>query len=502
VDFGDRAKEPRSRSFGDRAKEPRSRSFDAMPVAPAGEGLFGHNTAFRKDRMGTLRKIALSNEPMMRLRLPFPGIRAACANDPDIVQEVLVENAKNFEKSDMLRFSLRNLAGEGLFTSNGELWKKQRKIMAPLFQPKALEAYASDMVACAERTVAGWKDGEELELARETTRLTMGIAGKTLFDADTFSEADEIGHALTIALAWTGWVVGRPFAIGHVVTKRALEKLAERTKGPARVALARGARRFQGPVALVGRRGRELAQAIKFLDEHVQSMIDERRTSHGLPRQDLMSRLLAARDDEGRAMSDRQVRDEVLTLFVAGHETTATGLAWTLYEVCKNREIYAAMVREADAVGDAPTAADLPKLDLCLRAFKEALRMYPPVYVFGRDSRHDVNIGGYDLPAPTNILTSPWVLHHSARLYPDPERFDPDRFLPVAEAARHRYAYLPFGAGPRICLGNHFAYLEAALGLAVLLRRFEFEVLGEDQPEPSATLRPKYGIKVRVKKRR
>ncbi len=476
--------------------------FEAMPVAPAGEGLFGHNTAFRRDRMGTLRQFARAAEPMMRLRLPFPGIRAAAANDPDVVQEVLVENAKSFEKSDMLRFSLHNLAGDGLFTSNAELWRKQRKIMAPLFQPKALEAYAEDMVGCALRTVDGWKDGQELELSRETTRLTMGIAGKTLFDADTFSGADEIGHALTVALAWTGWVVGRPFAIGHVVIKRALERLAERTTGPAHDTLARGARRFEGPISLLGERGRELGRAIAFLDEHVQSMIDERRRSTATPRSDLMTRLLEARDEEGRAMSDRQVRDEVLTLFVAGHETTATGLAWTLYEACKNREVYAAMVREADAVGDTPSVADLPRLDLCLRAFKEALRLYPPVYVFGRDSRAEVNIGGYDLPAPTNILTSPWVLHHSARLYPDPERFDPNRFLPQAEAARHRYAYLPFGAGPRICLGNHFAYMEAQLGLAVLLRRFDFELLGDDEPEPSATLRPKHGVRVRVKKRR
>ena len=409
----------------------------------------------------------------------------------------------------MLRFSLHNLAGEGLFTfERGALARKQRKIMAPLFQPKALEAYAEDMVGCALRTVDGWKDGQELELSRETTRLTMGIAGKTLFDAVTPSPAPTrfVGHALTVALAWTGWVVGRPFAIGHVVAKRALERLAERTTGEAHDVLARGARRFEGPITLVGPRGRELAKAIAFLDEHVQKMIDERRRSQGAPRNDLMTRLLEARDEDGRAMSDRQVRDEVLTLFVAGHETTATGLAslGRSTRPARNREILRGVgARGQTRFGDAPGVADLPRLDLCLRAFKEALRLYPPVYVFGRDSKAEVTIGGYDLPAPTNVLTSPWVLHHSARLYPDPERFDPDRFLPRAEAARHRYAYLPFGAGPRICLGNHFAYMEAQLGLAVLLRRFDFEkLLGDDEPEPSATLRPKHGVRVRVKKRR
>src|SRR5262249_30093720 len=150
---------------------------------------------------------------------------------------------------------------------------------------------------------------------------------------------------------------------------------------------------------------------------------------------------------------------------------------------------------------DAPTVADLPRLDLCLRAFKEALRLYPPVYVFGRDSNADVTVGGYHLPAPTNVLTSPWVLHHAARFWPDPERFDPDRFLPDREPARHRYAYLPFSAGPRTCLGTHFAYMEAQLALAVLLRRYTFELLGEEEPEPGATLRPKHGVRVRVRRR-
>src|SRR5262249_48015459 len=156
------------------------------------QGLLGHNAAFRRDRIGTLRLLTTRSEPLLRLALPFPGIRAVAVNHPEIVQEILVDKSKHFVKSDMLRFSLYELAGEGLFTSNGELWRRQRKLMAPLFTPKALEAYAADMVACTLRTVAEWQDGEVLPLSRETTRLTMAIAGKTLFDADTFSEADEI----------------------------------------------------------------------------------------------------------------------------------------------------------------------------------------------------------------------------------------------------------------------------------------------------------------------
>ena len=472
-----------------------------MPLAPGGEGWLGHNAAFRHDRMGTLRLLSRAPYDTMRLKLPFPGVTAVAVNDPDVTQEVLVEKAKSFDKSDMLRFSLWNLGGEGLFTANGELWRRQRKLMAPLFTPRALEAYVPDMVAGAERTVAGWSDGQSLVLSTETTRLTMGVAGKTLFDADTFSEADEIGSALTVALEWTGWIMGRPMAVGHVVARRAAQRLAARSTGRARELLERVGDGLQGPVALVGPRGRELAKAIGFLDDHVQKMIDDRRRTAGTGRSDLLTRLLEARDEDGAAMSDKQVRDEVLTLFVAGHETTATGLAWTIYYACKNPSIYAALEREVDAVGDAPHVGDLARLDLCLRTFKEALRMVPPVYVFGRDSNEAVSIGGYDLPTPTNILVSPWALHHSPRIWPEPERFDPDRFLPANEAGRHRYAYLPFGAGPRVCLGLHFAYMEAQLALAVLLRRYRFELLGDDEPEPGATLRPKHGVRVRVRRR-
>lgn len=471
-----------------------------MPLAPGGTGFLGHNAEFRRDRMGMLRKLTQVSEPVARLKLPAPGVRAMVALDPDVVQEILVEKAKSFKKSDMLRFSLFPLAGEGLFTSNGELWRRQRKLMAPLFHPKALEAYAPDMVGCAMRTVDGWEDGQELSLAAETTHLAMAIAGKTLFGADTFTEADSLGHALTVTLDWAGWVIGRPLAIGHVMLKRAFSNLAKSGPEMLKPYAEKGALATRGPIALIGKRGREVAKAVVVLDQQVQRLIDDRRaasTSH----EDLLARLLTARDEDGERMSDRQIRDEILTLFVAGHETTATGLAWTIHEACKDPKVYAEMEREADAVGDSPTVNDLGKLDMCLRAFKEALRLYPPVYMFGRDSIDQVSLGGYDLQPPTNTLVSPWVIQRLPRLWKDAERFDPERFRPEQEAKRHRYAYLPFSAGPRFCLGIHFAYMEAPLVLAVLLRRYRFELVESDVPEPSATLRPKAGVKVRVRRR-
>jgi cytochrome P450 len=476
--------------------------YDSMPLAPGGAGPLGHNTDFRLDRLGALRKLTTAAGSALRLKLPLPGVRAMVANDPDLAQEALVEKAKWFAKSDMLRFSLFPLAGEGIFTSNGELWRRQRKLMAPLFHQKALEQYAPDMVACALRTVAEWRDGSELSLNTETTRITMAIAGKTLFGADTFTEAEGLGHALTVTLDWAGWIIGRPTAIAHIVARRWFGDLHERSSGTLAELARRAELRVRGPVVLLGKRGREVAEAIVVLDEQVQKMIDERRrstTAHA----DLLARLLEARDDEdGGAMSDRQIRDEVLTLFVAGHETTATGLAWTLHEALKHPRIYDEMEREADSVGDDPGVGDLGKLDMCLRAFKEALRLYPPVYIFGRDTTIETTLGGYTLPKSTNVMISPWVMHRLPRLWPDPERFDPERHTPEAEGKRHRYAYLPFSAGPRFCLGIHFAYMEAPLVLAALLRRYRFELVREDEPEPSATLRPRHGVRVRVRRRR
>lgn len=457
--------------------------------------------------MGTLAALARSESPLQRLRT-LPVVHAVVAHDPDVVQEVLVEKAKSFVKSDMLRFALHDLAGEGLFTSNGDLWRRQRKRMAPLFTPKSLATYGEAMVACTERTVASWGERSEIVLAHETTRLTMGIAGKTLFDADTFSEADEIGNALATALDWTGRVIGSPAALAHVVAHRAFDELGRRTSGIVSEYAEIAARELTGPRLLFGRRHREFRRAIRVLDARVQRMIDERRRatargSTGLP-QDLLSRLLDASDDDDTShakMSDRQVRDEVLTLFVAGHETTATGLAWTLYAAVRDGTIYARMREEVDALGKRPTLDDLPRLGYCLRAFKEALRVYPPVYMFGRDATCDVTVAGFELPRRTNVMICPWAMHHAEHVWPAPERFDPDRFSPEQEASRHRYAYLPFGAGPRICLGNHFAYMEAQLALAVLLSHYDFELLGEDVPEPSATLRPKHGVRMRVTRR-
>jgi cytochrome P450 len=237
------------------------------------------------------------------------------------------------------------------------------------------------------------------------------------------------------------------------------------------------------------------------IDRRVARMIADRRATND-ERDDLLSRLLRARDESGGSMSDRQLRDEIVTLFVAGHETTATGLAWSLYLLARHPAIYDAIEREALAYDDRPIGrTGLPELPLALAVFSEALRMYPPVPIFERQALEPVEIGGHRLAVGGYVGVFPWALHHRAALWPDPDRFDPDRFAPGAETGRPRHAHLPFGAGPRVCLGAHFAMLEGALVLSTVLRRARLELADarEVVPDPrAATTRPLGGVRMRV----
>jgi cytochrome P450 len=472
--------------------------FADVPKVGGGERVLGHMRVLHADRMGFLARLTREVDRVSRLEIR--GRRTFVVNHPDVLHELLVEGARTFEKSDVTRFALYPLAGEGLFTSNGDLWRRQRKLMAPLFHAGQLESYAADMVAASARGRATWKDGQTLSLAKETTHITMSIAGKTLFDADTFSEADAIGDAITVALDWAAANAPSFLLLGHLLARRSLQGIARR--GPLRTAAPLGklADRLRAPLVLPGERGKRLRAAIALLDTRVQAMIDARRG--GAQKNDLLARLLRAQGDDGAKMSDRQVRDEVLTLFLAGHETTATALAWAVHCLCKNPAVYERVQAEVDALAGEPTFADLSRLPLTLRVFKEALRLYPPVPLFTRQAREEATLDGVTIRRNDAVLVSPWALHRRADLWPDPERFDPDRFLPERESGRSRYAWLPFGAGARVCIGAAFAMIEGQLVLASLLRHVRFESLNDEVPEVSATLRPRSGMPMRVHVRR
>ncbi|MBX3187714.1 MAG: cytochrome P450 [Labilithrix sp.] len=462
---------------------------------------FGQQLRMNADRLGALLRF---NDQCGDIgRLPFVIGTVILVNTPELIHDVLVAKAKAFEKSPVLRTALRPLAGQGLFTSEGDLWRRQRKLMSPLFQPANLTHFADDMTSSAVRAAATWRDGDVVDIARETTRIAMAIAGRTLFDVDMFEESDELGEALTTALDWAGDESSSLTLIVQSRVKLALEMISDKAPG-ARLAggLRALAERAEEPILWPGERSRALQKALDVLERRVARMIADR---HDSPRErrDLLSLLLAARSEDGEPMDERQVRDEVLTLFVAGHETTANALAWSLMLLAQHPDVLARVRAEVSAIGRVPRHDDLPKLPLSLRVFKEAMRLYPSVYLFGRVTIARVEIGPYELPRGTVVLVSPWALHRRASLFADPSRFDPERWTPEEEAKRHRNSFIPFSAGPRTCIGNHFALMEGPLVLATLLHHADLELVDPEgaTPEASATLRPRGGMPMRVRLR-
>ncbi len=457
----------------------------------------GHARTFRSERLGFLLRAAREQPEGGRLRVFGRDVFHTAS--PVVLHEVLVEKARLFEKSPVLRVVLYPLAGEGLFTSEGDLWKRQRRLMAPIFQSSAIARYVDIVADVVERAADRWKPGVAIDLGREMTRITMAIVGKSLFDADAFDEADALGDALTVALEWSNQHLGSP----RLAMQMRLRVLLESAEGRLPAALERGRASLlhglRGPVLLAGARGPRLRNAIAILDDRIQRMIDERRSA-STSRDDLLTRLLQARDEDGSRMDDRQVRDEAITLFVAGHETTATALTWALYRLAREPPLYSKLTVEADALGGKEDFRDPARLSYAAKVFKEAMRLYPPVYLFSRRAREAVTVADYDLPRRALVFASPYSVHRRPDVYPDPERFDPERFTPGAEAARPRCSYLPFGAGPRVCIGNHFALMEGPIVLAALARRLRFDVDEGPriEPAPFATLRPGAPVIARV----
>ncbi len=473
----------------------RAMRLQDIPFLSGSHGIGGHADEFRSQRLPFLRRVSAEGD-IVRLR--FFGRTLVMVNAPEIAHEVLVEKARAFSKSPATRLILYPLAGEGLFTSGGDLWKRQRKLMAPMFNHGQIAGFAECMTTCAHRTADRLVAGETTDIARATTQIAMSVVGKALFDAETFDDADELGEALTTSLAWSDTQMGTPWMVGQLMGQLAVRLFHERARGTLRDVAASVLERLETPIAYHLPASRPARDAIAVIDRRIARMIEDRR-SVGFAREDLLTQLLRAQDeDTGGRMTDKQVRDEAVTLFVAGHETTATGLAWAFYELARNPALYDRVQREGDSLGGAaPRMEDLGKLSLSAKVFKEALRKYPPVYVIARETTSEVEIAGYTLPRHTIVLVPPYSIHFNPRVYPDPERFDPERFDPAQESARHKSAWLPFGGGPRVCIGNHFALMEGQIVLATMARRLRFELPpGREvvEAEPFATLRPAGGM--------
>jgi cytochrome P450 len=392
-------------------------------------------------------------------------------NHPDLIRDVLVTNQKNFTKSRAL-VRAKQVLGEGLLTSEGEFHLRQRRLAQGAFHRERIAGYAHSMVEYAKRTRSRWAAGRSLDVHDEMMNLTLAIVARTLFSADVEGEAAEIGEALTTAFA--------AFNIGVLPFSEVLEKL---------------------PLPYV----RRFHAARARLDATIYRIIDERRAT-GEDAGDLLSMLLLAQDTDadGGRMNDLQIRDEAMTIFLAGHETTANALTWTWYLLSQHPAIEARFHDELDSLGDRlPTPEDFTRLPYTRMILAESMRLYPPAWAIGRRAIADFDAAGYRIPARSMVLMSQYIMHRDARFYPEPEWFDPDRWLPEAVSSRPKFAYFPFGGGTRICIGEHFAWMEGVLALATIGQKWRLAYLGDTAPDidPKITLRPRGGMPMRVESR-
>lgn len=388
-------------------------------------------------------------------------------NHPDYIRDVLVTHQRQFIKGRGLQWA-KFILGEGLLTSEGDVHLRQRRLAQPAFQRQRLATYGQVMLDYAVRLRQRWQPGDRRDIAQEMMRLTLAIAGKTLFGADVENEAPEVGDALTTIL-----------------------RLFPRFMIPFFSLIAK--------LPLPSNRRADAAR--RLLDTVIYRIIQERRAS-GTDQGDLLSLLLTARDEEGdgSGMTDQQLRDEVMTIILAGHETTANAMTWTWYLLSQHPTVEAQLHAELDTVlgGRLPTVADVPQLAYTRMVLAESMRLYPPAWAIGRRALQDYQVGGYILPARSIVVVSQYVMHRDARFYPAPEVFDPQRWTPEAEASRPKFAYFPFGGGVRQCIGEHFAWMEGILLLATLAQHWHLRLVPGHPVEPQAlvTLRPRYGMQM------
>jgi cytochrome P450 len=444
----------------------------AYPPGPRGYPILGVLPQLRSDPIGTFLDASDRYGDIVHLKAgPYHGF---LLSDPADIKHVLQDNARNYHKSPLYA-RLKDSLGNGLLTSEDAVWLRQRRLAQPAFHRLRLITMADAMVSCTEQMLERWEhkasSGETIDLVAEMMALTQAIIVRTMFSTDLGATADIVNRTWPII----NRRIGETFWATKLETTLPL---------PANV-------RFR--------------HALRELETVVYRIIADRRQTRR-DEADLLSMFLSARDDEtGAGMTDRQLRDEVMTMLLAGHETTSLALSWTYYLLSRHPEIERSITDEVDRViGDGrPEFAHVDQLTCTRRVLEESLRLYPPAWGFSRLALGDDEIRGYRVTKGSIVFVIPYVVHRRPNLWPDPDRFDPERFAPEHESARPRFAYIPFGGGPRGCIGNQFALLEAQLIVAAIAQRYRIELApGQNiQPEPLITLRPTPGIRATLTKR-
>ena len=406
-------------------------------------------------------------EDIVKLRLGVTELYLVI--NPELIQEILVTKQRSFIKGKYLQRT-KEVFGEGLLTSEGDFHHRQRRLVQPAFHHDKIELYSRVMTGYTQRVINYWRDAQVLDIHGEMMKLTMSIVAKCLFDTDIWDESNSIEEDLTATIEYFD--------------------------------------RLSSPVSGILKRlptNKKYESATRRIDKIVYKLIEDRRRS-GKDAGDLMSILMRAKDENGVGMTDSQLRDEVLILFTAGHETTANALTWTWYLLSENPSTEEKMHAEVDSVVEGesvPRATDFSRLEYTAKVFTESMRLYPPAWILPREAINDCTIGGYSIPAGAQVVMSQYVNHHDPKFFPNPQKFEPERWTKDMKAKLPKFAYFPFGGGPRSCIGEPFAWMEGVLLLATISKKWRLRHMGSHKVEmlPRITLRPKYGMKMKLERR-
>ncbi|MGC1789270.1 MAG: cytochrome P450 [Terriglobales bacterium] len=437
------------------------------PPGPQPHFLIGNIPLATRDPLAVFSRWAKDYGDIFYYRAGW--IQVYFLNHPDLIESVLVRNYQNFLKDRVIQNS-RWFFGDGLLTSEGEQWKRQRRLSQPAFHREKIASYADLMTNYAEQMLSQWRDGAVVDIHHEMMRLTLRIVVRALFNVEA-EETAEISGAVNVMM---------------------------RNSIGARMLLPPFFRRLPLPGMF------EFRRAVDKLNSHVFKIIRQRRRN-GQESGDLLSMLMEARDEDGTQMSDQQLRDEVMTFLLAGHETTALALSWAWYLLSQNLQVQQELQEEVDRVleGRVPNISDLASLTCAERVIKESMRLYPPAWGVARQVIADFELCGYRIPAGANVVMSQWVMHRDSRFFSNPEKFDPNRWTTEQCQKLPKFAYFPFGGGPRQCIGASFAMMEAVLLLATIARKFQLHPVASHPVValPSFTLRPREGIRVALGER-